>query len=405
MRPIKVLIVDDSPVVRKVLSNMLESDPMLHVVGTAPDANIAVKKIKQLQPDVLTLDVQMPKMDGLTFLERLMKSSPLPVVMVSSLTGSDTEAAFKALELGAVEIVEKPRLGISEKLPEITIEVVNKIKAAAQAKVKTPHQRFLDPSQTTRNSPSLVSPSSKVNPSSKVPASAMVPPSSTTNPSSTAKPSFAPSVKPSGKHAYGAEEIFPGGKLAFSQNLIAIGASTGGVDAIIQILTALPASMPGIVVVQHMPALFTSTFAQRLDKLCALDVKEAETGDCLQPGQVLLAPGSHHLLVKRRQSGKYSVYLDEGPLVNRHRPSVDVLFESVAKSVGHLGIGVLLTGMGSDGANGLLSLKKVGGRTVVQDEASSVVFGMPKSAIQLNAAEHILGLPHIATQLIEMVRG
>ncbi|MEO5340976.1 MAG: chemotaxis response regulator protein-glutamate methylesterase [Magnetococcus sp. MYC-9] len=352
MNKIKVLIVDDSALVRRVLKEILSSDEMLEVVGSAGDAWSAMQKIKELHPDVLTLDIVMPGMDGLDFLERLMKSNPMPVVMVSTLTGQDTEQTFRAMALGAVDVIAKPSLDVREKLDEMADQIIDRVKGAAHARVKNASQRFLeDP-----HSPPL-------------PLNRQLPPGS-----------------------------------VIDDPIIAIGASTGGTDALQDVLIPLPENSPAILVVQHMLAQFTAPFAQRLDRLCRMHVKEAEEGDRVQSGRVLLAPGGRHMVVVR-QGEQHVVQLQNGPLVQRVRPSVDVLFHSMASQVGKRGIGVILTGMGADGAEGLLAMKKTGARTLAQDEATSVVFGMPKKAINAGAVDQVLPVREIAGRLLAMLHG
>jgi len=348
VRKVKVLVIDDSAVVRRGLTEILEEDDELDVVGTAPDAMLALKKIKKLKPDVLTLDILMPGMDGLTFLGRLMKSAPMPVVVVSSLAAEGSPEAFKAFELGAVDIVEKPGVGVSDRLNEIGVDVIDKVKAAAQATLKSHHDLFLKP----------------------------------------------PAIPPRGISDRGAA-----GPRQQSDIIIAIGSSTGGTDAIFTILSRLPPEGPGIVIAQHMPAGFTKQFAKRLNSYSRMRVKEAVSGDAVTVGTALISPGDRHLLVRRNQDGTYVVQLKRGRLVNRHRPSVDVLFESVADAAGPRAIGVILTGMGKDGAKGMLKLKSEGAATIAQDEASSVVFGMPKSAIKLGAVDDILAISEIPDRL------
>lgn len=354
MGAIKVLIVDDSAVVRKVLTDILSSDPELEVVGVAPDAKIALQKIRKVQPNVLTLDIEMPGMNGLTFLERLMKSNPMPVIVVSSLIAESTPEAFRALELGAVDIVGKPKLDVREKLAEISIEIIDKVKAAAQAKVKKPRPVLLNTDQAPPQREVL----DKIAPVFRQVASGLDP-------------------------------------------LIAIGASTGGTDAIARILKQLPLQMPGIVIVQHMPSVFTKHFSERLNQNCRLYVKEAEAGDLLESGSALLAPGDQHMMLKLNAQKKYVIELDPHGLVQRHRPSVDVLFHSIANCAGENAIGVILTGMGRDGAEGIRAMKNAGAYTIAQDKKSSVVFGMPKVAIQLDAIETVLPLEDIAQNLVD----
>jgi two-component system chemotaxis response regulator CheB len=333
---IKVLVVDDSAVVRKIFSTELQRDPMIEVVGTAPDPYIARDKIVELKPDVLTLDIEMPRMDGLTFLRRLMKYYPVPTVVVSSLTPKGGELAMEALEAGAVDVMCKP--GTSYTVGDMSVELIEKIKAASQVKL-------------------------------------------------TKKVSSAPST---------------GAKLALSKTtnkVLAIGASTGGTQAIQSILSVLPANMAGAVIVQHMPENFTRSFANRLNEVCELEVAEARDGDSVAPGKVLIAPGNYHMTLAR-SGANYYVRVVKGPLVNRHRPSVEVLFKSVAKYAGANAIGVILTGMGADGAEGILEMKNNGAYTIAQDEASSVVFGMPKEAIKLGGICKVSPLDNIPKDIL-----
>jgi len=343
-RRVRVLVVDDSALMRQVLTRALGADPGLEVVGAAPDPYVARDKIKALSPDVLTLDVEMPRMDGLAFLERLMRARPMPVVMVSSLTESGCATTLRALELGALDFVTKPKVGLAESLDVLTAEVVEKVKAAAGARLRAPR-----------------------------PAAA------------------------------GAAPAIQAGLFRTTDTVLALGASTGGTEALREVLTALPPDAPGIVVVQHMPERFTRAFADRLDGLCAVRVKEAEEGDRVLPGHVLIAPGNHHMRV-RRDGATYRVHLSQEDPVNRHRPSVDVLFDSAAAALGPNAIGVIMTGMGNDGARGLLAMRRAGARTVAQDEASCVVFGMPKEAIALGAAAHVVPLGQIPAMLLALVR-
>ena len=339
-RRIRVLVVDDSAIVRKVLSDCLSGESDLEVVGTAPDPIIAEAKLASLKPDVLTLDIEMPRMDGITFLKRLMDSHPIPVIVISSLGQASCRVAIEALQNGAVEVLAKPAGPYS--VGELRLTLAAKVRAAAAARLR-------------RRPP--------------VPA-APVP------------PGRAPLRQP----------VHP---LAF----IAIGASTGGTEAIQHILTRLPAECPPIAITQHIPAGFSRAFANRLNELCALQVKEAEDGDLFRPGLALVAPGNFHLLV-RRSGAQYRAAVRDGPQVCYQRPAVDVLFGSVAEAARASAVGVLLTGMGSDGARGLLQMKQAGAHTIAQDEASSVVFGMPREAIRLGAALQVLPLGRMAQALL-----
>ena len=350
--PYKVLIVDDSAVVRQTLKQIYSSDPELEVVGTAPDALIGLRMLTESKPDVISLDVQMPRMDGLTFLERLMKSNPMPVVMVSSLTTQGSKEALRSLELGAVDIVEKPRLGVKEALEEISIQICDKIKAAAQAKVKSPHQRFITPAKKFSADAILASANSPSNAKGK-------------------------------------------------DSLIAIGSSTGGTVALREVLSPLPSDMPGIVIVQHMPKTFTNSFAESLNKECQLYVCEAKEGDKVERGKVLISPGDQHMMLKL-VGKEYSVTMNSGELVNRHRPSVDVLFRSVANIAGKKSIGVILTGMGDDGAAGMTEMHNNGSLTIAQDEESCVVYGMPRKAVECGAVDEVKNLEGIVKRLIEL---
>jgi two-component system chemotaxis response regulator CheB len=339
---IRVLVVDDSALVRKILTEELSREPDITVVGTAVDPYVAREKILQLRPDVLTLDVEMPRMDGLTFLEKLMRHHPLPVVVVSSLTPKNSEAALRALSLGAVEVIAKPGSALS--IPEVARQLVRAVRAAAVARV-------------TRLEPPL--------------------------PATARRPSTAAHLAAvRGSHA-----------------VVAIGASTGGTRAIEHVLTELPADAPGIVIVQHMPEGFTASFAARLDELCQIEVREAKDGDRLGTGLALLAPGNRHMLLER--SGAHlQVRLKDGPPVHHSRPAVDVLFHSVARLAGRNAVGIVLTGMGADGAAGLLAMRQAGAHTIAQDEQSSVVFGMPKEAIRVGAAAEILPLDRVAAAVL-----
>jgi two-component system chemotaxis response regulator CheB len=346
MPKIRVLVVDDSALMRQLLRRILEHDAEIEVVGVASDPYVAWKKIASLAPDVVTLDVEMPRMDGLTFLGRLMQQHPLPVVMVSSLTQRGAETTLKALELGAIDFVTKPSFDIASSTFHMAQELIEKVKAAAQASLRPLRKRAIFHSGASRQVLSRAQGTAKY---------------------------------------------------------MAIGASTGGTQAIAQVLTALPADAPGIVMVQHMPSKFTQSFAQRLNSLCRIRVKEAQDGDRIVPGQALLAPGDFHMAVVR-DGAHCAVRVYEAPPVNRFRPSVDVLFHSCAQELGASCVGAILTGMGCDGARGLLALRQAGGYTIAQDEATSVVFGMPREAIALNAAEAVLPLPAIAGALLNAAR-
>jgi two-component system, chemotaxis family, protein-glutamate methylesterase/glutaminase len=354
-KKIRVLIVDDSAVVRQSLTSILESDPQIEVMGTAADPLIAVKKIMKEVPDVITLDIEMPRMDGLTFLRKIMSQHPIPVVVISSLTSQGTEVAMKALEYGAAEIIGKPAMNAAQFFNESKIVLCDAVKAAAQAKL----------SRLKINTPS---------------------------PADFVKPKYSADII--------LEKASLKSRIVDTEKVIVLGASTGGTEAIRLLLRNLPARMPGIAIVQHMPEGFTKSFANSLNANSEMEVKEAEDGDKLYQGRVLVAPGNHHMLLKR--IGKeYSVEVKEGPLVNRHRPSVDVLFRSAARYAGQNATGIILTGMGADGAKGLLELKEAGAHTIAQDQQSSVVFGMPKEAIKLGAADEILGIDTIAPYLIK----
>jgi two-component system chemotaxis response regulator CheB len=342
MPRLKVLIIDDSALVRQLLTQILGNDPEIEVVGAASDPILAWEKIKTHRPDVLTLDVEMPRMDGLVFLERLMSIKPTPVVMVSSLTEHGCETTLRALELGAVDFVTKPKIDVSTGTVQLADEIVAKVRAAARARVRV--------------RPKNASPS-------------------------------APAKSPA-----------PAALLRSTQKVIAIGASTGGTEAICDVLTELPSDAPGVVIVQHMPPGFTASFANRLDRTCRIRVKEARDGDRILDGHALLAPGGYHMQVVR-SGANYSVQVAMGEPVNRHRPSVDVLFHSCARYLGANVAGVILTGMGGDGARGMQAMHQAGAKTIAQDEASCVVFGMPREAIALGGVDHVLPLGAIAGKL------
>ena len=349
---IRVLIVDDSAVVRRTLSEVLSSDPEIDVMATASDPFVAAERISEQIPDVITLDIEMPRMDGLTFLQKIMSQHPIPVVICSSLAEEGTQSALKALEYGAVDVIAKPRLGSKQFLEDSRITLCQAIKAAAAA-----HVRALRPSHAVQ-------------------------------PKLTADAILSPAV-----HAM-AET---------TEKVVAIGASTGGTEALKTLLETLPSNSPGIVIVQHMPELFTRAFANRLNGLCSITVKEAESNDTVIRGRALIAPGNHHMLLKR-SGARYYVDIRDGPLVCRHRPSVDVLFRSAARYAGQNAVGVILTGMGDDGACGMLEMKRAGAVTIAQDEATCVVFGMPKEAIKRNAVDKVLPLQSVAGAILNHAR-
>jgi len=353
---INVLVVDDSAVVRQNLEEIINRDPQLQVMGTASDPYLAARKIMKEVPDVITLDVEMPRMDGITFLKKIMSQHPMPVVIISSLTEKGTRTGIKALEYGAVDIITKPRMDSKRFIHESSIRICDAIKAAAVSKLRRR---------------SMPSPMHSIEP--KLSADAVIP-------------------QLGGKSMIETTEV-----------VVAVGASTGGTEAIARFLQALPADSPGIVVVQHMPEQFTRSFAERLNESCGVTVKEASNGDSVIRGHVLIAPGNYHTLLKR-SGARYYVEVKEGPMVNRHRPSVDVLFRSVARYAGRNAVGILLTGMGSDGATGLLEMKQAGAITIAQDEKTSVVFGMPKEAIERGAAGKVLPLPKIAPYITSTFR-
>ncbi len=339
-RPIKVLIVDDSAMVRSILQRELSKDPDIEVIGTAPDPYVARDKIVQLKPDVITLDIEMPRMDGITFLKKLMQYYPLPVIIVSSLTPKGGELAMEALEAGAVEVMCKP--GAAYTVGDMSVELIDKIKAAARVRVQKRE----------------------------------------------AKPSLDQTYK----------------KLSLTKTtnkVVVIGASTGGTEALLKVLRVLPPNSPGIAIVQHMPEHFTRSFANRLNELCDIEVKEAENGDTVIPGRALIAPGNYHMLLKR-SGANYYVEVKSGPLVSRHRPSVDVLFKSASQYGGKNVIGVIMTGMGKDGAEGMKLMHDQGAKTIAQDESTCVVFGMPKEAIALNGVDYVLPLDKIPQKILEL---
>jgi two-component system chemotaxis response regulator CheB len=350
---VRVLIIDDSAYARQIMTEILRADPQIEVIGCASDAHVAREMIRQLNPDVLTLDVEMPRMDGLTFLRNLMRLRPMPVVMVSSLTERGAEVTLEALALGAVDFLPKPHIDLGVTMRDYAVELVSKVKAAARV--------------VTRTTPKAV-------PRMPRPAAAAAPPQAARSPT----------------------------QVSTTDVIVAIGASTGGTEAIRELVSELPADAPGTVITQHIPRAFSSAFARRLDECSALRVQEAADGQQILAGHAYVAPGDSHLRVQRYGT-RYVCRLDQGAPVNRHRPSVDVLFESVAQAAGARSIGVLLTGMGRDGAQGLLLMRDAQSQTIAQDEASSVVWGMPGEAVALGAAQLVLPLSGIAAKLIALV--
>lgn len=345
-RRIRVLVIDDSALVRSLLTRILRQDEQIEVVGAASDAFVARDMIKTLSPDVLTLDIQMPRMDGLQFLRNLMRLRPMPVVMCSSLTASGAEITLAALELGAVDFITKPQIDLAHELQSYAGELIGKVKVAATARVR-------------------------------------------------------PLADTADSDARGAHPHAPALLSQSSNQVIAIGASTGGTEAIRQVLSRLPHHCPGILIAQHIPSAFSQQFAARMDACSALSVQEASEGALIQPGRAYVAPGDRHLMVTR-DGAHYRCHLHDGPPVNRHRPSVDLLFDSMARHLGARGVGVILTGMGADGAKGLQQMRSSGAHTIAQDEASSVVWGMPGAAVAAGAVERVLGIGEIAAALMAL---
>ena len=357
MRAIRVLIVDDSAVVRQTLSEVLSSDPEIQIMATAGDPLIAADRISREVPDVITLDVEMPRMDGLTFLRKLMSQYPIPVVICSSLAEKGSETIMRALDSGAVEIITKPRVGTQEYLRESKVLICDAVKAAYESRHKL---------RTISEKPLMVQP--------KLSADVML-----------------------------AKGTVNRAMAETTDKVVAIGASTGGTEALKVFLEALPPDAPAMVIVQHMPENFTAAFAKRLDGICQVSVKEAEDGDTVIRGRARIAPGNKHTLLKR-SGARYYVEVKEGPLVSRHRPSVDVLFRSAARYAGKNALGIIMTGMGDDGAKGLLEMKEAGAITLGQDEASCVVYGMPKEAVKLGAVDHVYPLENLAGAMLRMAK-
>ncbi|MYN08072.1 protein-glutamate methylesterase/protein-glutamine glutaminase [Pseudoduganella aquatica] len=370
MKKIQVLVVDDSAVVRQVLSALLNGAPGIEVLHAVADPLLAMERMRLSWPDVVVLDIEMPRMDGLTFLRKIMADKPVPVVICSSMTADSTQLSVEALSAGAVAVINRPRLNVREYLHGHAEELIAAVRMAAGS----------------------------------TPKAAIAPAAKAARP---AKPAPAGGTRkygplPPAPEKFTADAILPAAAGAVSvrtEPLVAIGTSTGGTQALEELLAALPAHAPGIVIVQHMPEKFTAAFAARLDSLCAITVKEAESNDQLRPGLALIAPGGKHMLL-RRNGNQYYVDVIDGPLVNRHRPSVDVLFRSVAKCAGANALGVIMTGMGDDGAAGMLEMRKAGARTVAQDEKSCVVYGMPMEAVKLGAVDKIVPLGAIDREIM-----
>jgi two-component system chemotaxis response regulator CheB len=352
-KKIRVLVVDDSATVRQALKEILESDPHIEVMALASDPFVAVEHIKKEIPDVMTLDVEMPRMDGLTFLEKIMSQHPIPVVICSSLTVKGSDVALAALEKGAVDIITKPKMGTKEFLEESRLRICDIVRSAARAQ------------NITRRRPQRMTVAPKLT------ADAVL-------------------EKPNSR-----------AMIQTTEKVVAVGASTGGTEALREFLQAMPLDAPGIVIVQHMPEAFTARFAERLNTICGITVKEAADNDSVLRGQALIAPGNKHLLL-RRSGARYYVEIKEGPLVSRHRPSVDVLFRSAARYGGRNVVGVIMTGMGDDGAKGMLEMKQAGAFNIAQDEASCIVFGMPAEAIKLGAVDRVLPLEGIAREVVRV---
>ena len=352
MKKIKVLIVDDSAVVRQTMADILSSDPRIEVLPPAADPFIAAERMREQVPDVITLDVEMPRMDGITFLKKIMSQHPIPVVMCSTLTETGSETALKALEYGAVEIIQKPKLGTKQFLEESRVRICDVVKAASQARL-----RKLSPRIGKEISPKLTADVILEKPASQA-------------------------------------------MIQTTDKVVVVGASTGGTEALRVFLEALPVDAPPIVIVQHMPEGFTRAFAQRLDGICRVTVAEAADNDTVMRGRALIAPGNRHTLLKR-SGARYYVEIKDGPLVSRHRPSVDVLFRSAARYAGKNAIGVIMTGMGDDGARGMKEMKDAGAATIAQDEATCVVFGMPNEAIKRGGADRVLPLDAIAREVLK----
>jgi two-component system chemotaxis response regulator CheB len=354
MKKIKVMIIDDSALVRQTLCDILSSDPDIEVVASAADPILAAERLRTVIPDVITLDVEMPRMDGLTFLQKLMSQHPIPVVMCSSLAETGSETALKALEYGAVDIITKPKMGTKQFIEESRVRICDAVKGAAAAR--------LGPLRTIRTMKEI-------------------------------SPKYSADVimeKPNSK-----------AMILTTEKVVVVGASTGGTEALRVFLEMLPEDTPGIVIVQHMPENFTAAFAKRLDSICRVTVKEAQDNDTVVRGRALIAPGNHHTLLKR-SGARYYVEIKDGPLVSRHRPSVDVLFRSAARYAGKNAVGVIMTGMGDDGAHGMKEMHDAGAITIAQDEATCVVYGMPHEAVKLGGVSKVMPLENIAAEVLRL---
>ncbi|MDY0135855.1 MAG: chemotaxis response regulator protein-glutamate methylesterase [Thiomicrospira sp.] len=372
MNKIKVLVVDDSALVRQMMQEMLNSDPQIEVVGAASDPYVARDMIKQLHPDVLTLDVEMPRMDGVSFLRNLMRLHPLPVVMVSSLTERGADVTLEAMDLGAVDFVTKPKIDLAHTFENYAEEICRKVKMASRVSRDMLARQYARYAANREAKPKVeVMPTVKV--TEKLSADAVI-----------------------------QKQTTPAKHFKTTDKIIAIGASTGGTEAIKEVLMRLPATCPGIVISQHIPAAFSEPFANRMNTVSPMTVFHAQDGQQILPGHVYIAPGDKHLLVER-DGARYVVRLNDGPPVNRHKPSVDVMFRSVAQNCGINAVGVILTGMGADGAMGLKEIQEAGAPTIAQDQKTSVVWGMPGEAVKLGAADKILALEAIPKQILEMV--
>jgi len=355
MKPIRVMVVDDSAVVRQVVGGLLSAAPGIELIAAVADPLLAIERMKQEWPDVIVLDVEMPRMDGITFLKKLMAERPTPVVICSTLTDKGAKTTLEALAAGAVAIVTKPKVGLKQFLAEAADDLVATVRTAARANVRRLAQHAAAPAVAA--------------------------------PKRTADAVLAPATR---------------AMTQTTERVVALGTSTGGTQALEEVLTSLPAVAPGIVIVQHMPEKFTAAFAARLDGLCRITVKEAEHNDRVLPGRALIAPGGRHMLLKR-SGAQYMVEVIDGPLVNRHRPSVDVLFRATAKSAGANALGVIMTGMGDDGAAGLLEMRQAGARTLAQDEASCVVYGMPREAVKRGGVERTVPLDRIGAEILQQL--